>query len=216
MDGAQTVDSGQQTPPLPPNTNHHRHPTMTQPCHKDTHPNQQCCDSKNNEGRDKAKMGSRTTQDARPNANTGTPHHAHHRPSTRGAKRTTRGTPTPNKGGHQHWTGRSAILPPFHHHATPPPTTAPPTTMNGGGHQRIPHHAKTSDRHSPTHHMTWQRTAHDATAVLTQYALGVDGIGHTTGQGRPVASHTTAIPHTTGETDTIHSPHLTLFTFTHQ
>ena len=31
-----------------PNTNHHPYSTMTQPCHKDTPLNQQCCDSRHN------------------------------------------------------------------------------------------------------------------------------------------------------------------------
>ena len=40
-------NQNQHTPhALLPNTNHHRYSTMTQPCHKDTALNQQCCDSK--------------------------------------------------------------------------------------------------------------------------------------------------------------------------
>nr|DAS34302.1 MAG TPA: hypothetical protein [Caudoviricetes sp.] len=40
-----TVDGIHRTPhALLPNTNHHRYSTMTQPCHKDTTLNQQCCD----------------------------------------------------------------------------------------------------------------------------------------------------------------------------
>lgn len=62
----QRVDSRQQTPhTLLPNTNHHRHSTMTYPCHKDTTLNQQCCDSKHNGEEKKSK-----TKHALPSHNT--------------------------------------------------------------------------------------------------------------------------------------------------
>ena len=38
------------TPPFPTNANHHRHPTMTHPCHKHTTLNQQCCDREHKRG----------------------------------------------------------------------------------------------------------------------------------------------------------------------
>nr|DAV71088.1 MAG TPA: hypothetical protein [Caudoviricetes sp.] len=40
-----------------------------------------------------------------------------------------------------------------------------------------PHKHHRHTRHHTPH--TRQRTVHDMTAVLTQYAPGVDGIGHT-------------------------------------
>lgn len=51
----------QQTPhALPPNTNHHRYSTMTQPCHKDTTLNQQYCDNKH-KGREEYNRSHDTT-----------------------------------------------------------------------------------------------------------------------------------------------------------
>lgn len=40
---------------LLPNTNHHRYSTMTQPCHKDTALNQQCCDREHKKGKGEEK-----------------------------------------------------------------------------------------------------------------------------------------------------------------
>lgn len=56
-----TATVGTTRPLRPPRTNHHRHSAITQPCHKDTHPNQQCCDSEHNEGQHDARE-SGTTQ----------------------------------------------------------------------------------------------------------------------------------------------------------
>lgn len=137
MDGAQTVDSGQQTPPLPPNTNHHRHPTMTQPCHKDTHPNQQCCDSKNNEGRDKAKKGKqdntrRQTQCEHGDTTPRTPP-----PFNKGRQANNKGDANTEQGGTPTLDGEvsnTATLPPPCH----------PTTHDG-----------------PTHHHEWGGSSED-------------------------------------------------------
>ena len=38
---------------------------------------------------------------------------------------------------------------------------------------------KSTDKHALHTPHTWQQTMHDMTAVLSQYALGVDGIGRT-------------------------------------
>ena len=67
----------QQTPhALLPNTNHHPYSTKTQPCHKDTTLNQQCCDSKHTKEKgDRAKQeGGKNNMKGRTQSQHGTTH----------------------------------------------------------------------------------------------------------------------------------------------
>ena len=126
-------DKRREPPPrttvLLPNTNHHRHPTMTQPCHKDTTLNQQWCDNKHTQGWDDTR-GEQDNASASPNPNTG--HHTHTTPAIQhGHHANGRGAPTRRRGGQRHCRP-SITMPPHHHNATPPSTTAPPTTTARG------------------------------------------------------------------------------------
>ena len=123
----------------PPNTNHHRHSTMTQPCHKDTHLNQQCCNSKHTERAGRYKrtrtMKERAGQRKVPDPTRTREHHNTRttRPSTRVTKQTTRG----HRYKHE---GDANVRKGDHHHSTRPSTTMPPhhprchpTIHNEGG-----------------------------------------------------------------------------------
>ena len=71
-----------------PNTNHHRYPTMIQPCHKDTTLNQQCCDNKHakggamQRGSKTIREGARQYKTGEPNRTRGTAAHTAPRHST--------------------------------------------------------------------------------------------------------------------------------------
>lgn len=198
---------------IPTHTNHHRYSTMTQPCHKDTTPNQQCCNREHKEGLGNTR-GSRTMQDAGPNTKTGHRSTHHPRHSTR--------SPSKRKGDATHKTGRPTTQPPFTHHAThhhngtPPSTMAPPsTTTRGERTEDTPPHEQ--HRHTPTTH-TPQHPARDSTRHALQYspALQWDGWGtsHTTALGR-TAAHPPPF-HTPKRMDTIHSStHLLLLIHVH-
>ena len=157
---------------------------MTQPCHKDTALNQQCCDSKHNawkggekDRRDNAR-GARAMQGAGPNPNTGQ-HSTHPPPFNTATGQTERGRQHTDRG-RPHSTGSPATRPPFthhatHHHSMPPPFCdgPPPPPRRGGSAQRIPHHTNTTDTHSPpTHHTPGNGTVCDMNAVLMSTAVG--------------------------------------------
>ena len=129
----------------------------------------------------------------------------HPRPFNEATGRTIRGTPTHERGGLTLQTGTPTTQPPFNvmpprHHATPHP---PP--RRGGGDRRIPHHTKTTDRHSPTHHSTWQQDSNTTRPHYSWHALDKawHWPRHTTGPGRTTA-HSTAIQHTTHHEDGHH------------
>ena len=119
------VDSAHHAPhALLPNTNHRRHSTMTQPCHKHTTLNQQCCDSKHK------KRGRGTGQYERGVGQCKVPaqseHGEQHTPTT---PRHSTGPPRKRKGDTTRRRGTPTPQPPFTHHAThhprwphPPPT----------------------------------------------------------------------------------------------
>nr|DAQ96227.1 MAG TPA: hypothetical protein [Caudoviricetes sp.] len=92
---------------------------MTQPCHKDTTLNQQCCDSKHKggEGGLDNTRGSKTIQGAGPNPKTGQHSTCHPRHSIR-PQSERQGGRQHTDGGRQHSTGRPATQSPFPHHAT--------------------------------------------------------------------------------------------------
>lgn len=136
----------------------------------------------------------------------------HPRPFNEATGRTIRGTPTHERGGLTLQTGTPTTQPPFNvmpprHHATPhpPPRNAPPSTTTRGGDRRIPHHTKTTDRHSPTHHSTWQQDSNTTRPHYSWHALDKawHWPRHTTGPGRTTA-HSTAIQHTTHHEDGHH------------
>lgn len=126
-----------------PHINHHRHSTMTQPCHKDTTLNQQCCDSEHTEGwddtreRDNTKTGNTTT---------------HTTPALQQDRHaTTRGDTDVRREGQCNSTRLSIAMPP--RHTMPPrhPQCPHPPPRMGEGRRRIPHRTKTTDEHTPTH-----------------------------------------------------------------
>lgn len=161
---------------------------MTQPCHKNTTPTQQCCDSKHTEGRDDAKENKTTreeengtTQSARPNPNTRTPQHRDTtntppRHSTRppnqqdGDADTKRGDTSTQTGGVGITPRLSVVMPP--HLVMPPhhPQWPPPPPRQGGRRRRIPHHTK-EYRHTHTH--THHTLAREQYATRQQYTLGM-------------------------------------------
>lgn len=197
---------------------------MTQPCHKDTTLNQQCCDSKH-KGRKEANntRGSRTTQDAGPNPNMGIT--AHTTPAIQQDHHANRrGTPT-HRRGHRHSTGRPATLPPFNRHATHPPHTRPtihdsPTLHHdeGGGADRGYPTTRTAQTH--THHPHTTHPAGNSARRDSSTRQHCDRVSralatplHWAGQQQ----HTPPPFHTPRRMDTIHSPThstLTLFVFT--
>ena len=158
--------------------------TKTPPLfHKDTTLNQQRYDSKHAEGRGntRGKAGQHKVPDPiRTQGITLTPHpaiqHGHHA-NRRETPTHRQGTPTHRQEDQQHY-------PPFHyyathhHHTTRPSTMAPPTTTTRGEHtEDTPPHKDLGEIVTRTAPHTRQATVHDMTALLSQYALGVDGIG---------------------------------------
>ena len=147
---------------LLPNTTHHRYSTMTQPCHKDTPLNRQCCDGeherrKRGEGRqckrDKNNMKGRTQSEHGDNT------HPPHPPFNRATEQT-EGEPQHTDGGRRHSTGSPATQPPFTHHATHHPLCHPtihdgPTLHHeeGGADRGYPT-TRTPQTHSHPHHTT--------------------------------------------------------------
>lgn len=169
---------------LLPITNHHRYSTMTQPCHKDTALNQQCCDSKHKGRRgtgqckrDKSNLKGRTQSEH--GDNTGTTHNQHTPPFNKATGQTTRGTPTHRQGTPTfdgEASNTAALQSPCHptiHYATPPSMMAPPsTTTRGERTEDTPpheHHRHTLTTRTPH---TQQGTVHDMTAVLASTAVG--------------------------------------------
>ena len=119
----------QQTPhALPPHTNHHRYSTMTQPCHKDTPLNQQCCDSEHTEEAGGKKRTTRHTPHAtrhthpaihntrrHASSHIAPCHHTQDRRGTRqreGDKTMRRGGSNPNTGHHNTHHSRHSTRPP--------------------------------------------------------------------------------------------------------
>jgi len=134
-----------------------------------------------------------------------------------------RGTPILNKGDTNTQTGGTALQhPPFHCYATPPRHATPPSTrphpppLRGGSRRRIPHHTNTT--HTAPHHTphTQQRTVARHDRSTRRHCSGMSRVRATrTGQCRPIAAHTTAIPQQhTDEKDGHHPLTITLFTFT--
>lgn len=193
---------------------------MTQPCHKDTALNQQCCDSKHKGGRVRGqnKKGE-TIQEGREQCERGEPnpkigHHSTYcsrhsiepQDKQQGGRQHTDGGSRHSTGSQQHHRP-SLTMPPTIHNGTPPSTTAPPsTTTRGGNTQRIPHHTNTTNTHPPpTHHTPGNGTVHDMTAVLASTAMGWVGreLHHRTGAGQQ--HHTPPPFRTPRRMDTIHS-----------
>lgn len=159
----------QQTPhALLPHANHHHYSTITQPCHKDTTLNQQCCDSKHKrEGGLDNTRGSRTMQGAQPNPKTG--HHTtttpRHSIGTQGKRQ---GGRQCTDGGRQHSTGSqsrcrpSLTMPPTIRYAPHHPRRPHPPPRQGGSAQRIPHHTNSTDTHTTHTPRTrqWNSTRH--------------------------------------------------------
>lgn len=177
---------------IPPHTNHHHYSTMTQPCHKHTTLNQQCCDSEhkdrsgkrkriaeqdiahhhtpshfptcntqhekeqdNARGTGQRRMGNTmkragTTQ----RRGTTTTHHSRH---STGTLDKLEGDANTQTGGHHRSTRPSMLCHPTS--SCHPPPNDSPTHLHewGESNRRIPHHTNTTDRHTPTHHSTWQQ-----------------------------------------------------------
>ena len=151
--------------------NHHRHSTMTQPCHKDTPLNQQCCNS-----RHKGRRGGWTIREGAEHARCRTQRedkasqqHTTHRHSI-GPQGKQQGGRQHADGGHRHSTGSPATQPPFTHHAThhhngtPPSTMAPPTTTTRGERaEDTPPHEHHTHTHTHTpQHLARNSTRHDS------------------------------------------------------
>lgn len=187
-EGKKTRQRGQDHTPLThrhsnPHTNHQRHFTMTQPCHK-THPlNQQCCDSRHKEGKRRIQPftirhhthpHTLALQRSRLANKKGEPqyqaggsilhprHSSPYRPSHNTPLPPFNGDTTQTGGGHQHTDGRATITAPTlqryatpPHHATHHPTIPPPTTTTRG---------EGADRGYPTTR-TAQRDTHPHTTA---------------------------------------------------
>lgn len=157
---------------------------MTQTCHKDTHLNQQCCDSKHNEGQDNAR-GSRTIRNASPNPNTGHHHTRHPRHSARPPSKRKGGCPHANRRD-WHYTPRPSLTMPPHH-----PRYPHPTPMPGDGRQRgTPLNKPHTHSHHHTRHGTPQDSTIDSTIDSTTTQVTAP-LPHT--EAKP--PHTTALPH---------------------
>lgn len=147
---------------------------MTQPCHKDTALNQQCCDSKH-KGRRGTIQYKRDKNNARgedPIQRQGitahtTPRHSIGPQGKRQGETSTHGQGADIRRG----VSNTAALPSSCH---PPSMTAPPSiTTRGERTEDTPPHEH--HRHTPTptpRHSTWQVTVHDMTAVLASTAVG--------------------------------------------
>lgn len=138
---------------------------MTQPCHKDTTPNQQCCDSKHKDRREEQSgtqfrrrtpphfpthnrhvttrrgRGSRTMRRGQGQYEGGrdnarVPHPIRTRGNTTHHPRHSTGPLSKRKGDTAHKTGRPATLPPFTHHATHHPLCRPTIHNSPTHHQR--------------------------------------------------------------------------------
>ena len=167
---------------IPPHTNHHRYSTMTQPCHKHTTLNQQCCDREHEDRSGKKKriaeqdIAHHHTPSHFPTCNT---QHEKEQDNTRGTGQrrmgnTMKRTGTTQRRGHhntrhsRHSTGTLDKLegdantqaggpppqhPPFN--AMPPPNDSPTHHHEWGeSNRRIPHHTNTADTHSHPHRTT--------------------------------------------------------------
>lgn len=164
---------------LPLHINHHRYSTMTQPCHKDTTLNQQCCDSKHRERREEQNGTQFRHRTSPPTTNTAThkrkgseddikgqrhvkgrtqsEHGGQHTPTAPAIQwdhhANRKGDTNTRQEGHQHSTRPSFIMPP--HLVMPPrhPRWPHPPRCEGEGGQRIPHHTNSTDtRTPPTRH----------------------------------------------------------------
>lgn len=189
---------------------------MTQPCHKDTALNQQCCDRKHTQWKEGEKRrgnarGSKTIQEGREqregedSTRTRGQHTTHH-------PRHSIGPQGERQGGHHTQDGEVSNTATLHSPCHPPSAMPPhhprrphPPPRRGGNRQRIPHHTNTTDTHSPpTHRSTWQwnNARHDSST--RQHCNGMSRArAHATALGR-TAAHPTAIPHT--EEDGHHPP----------
>ena len=151
----QRQDKTRQDKTTRPHATRRRHSTITQHYHKDTTLNQQRRDSKHTERQSDAKGAAQHKVPDPPQTRGITarpPRHSTQPPSEQQGE-----TPTRRRG-HQRQTGgspshsRPSITQPPHP-ATPPhhPQCPHPPPRRGGGAQRIPHHTKTTDRHTPPH-----------------------------------------------------------------
>ena len=161
-----------------------------------------------------------TTQDARPNPNTGhrntpPPSNTATERTRRGANTNMRGTARSRREGHHHSTRPSPTMPPPPRHATPPSTMPPPTTTTRGEHtQDTPpheHHRHTLTAHTP-HTQQRDSTRHDNST--RHYCSGMDSTRLHHGPRWTNTAHTTAIQWSTrgGWTPSTHHHHS--FTFT--
>lgn len=134
---------------------HPRHSTMTQPRHKNTALNQQCCDKEHGgerrkEGEARRCKRGKTCEGEDPIQAQGqhTPPH----PAIQRDHHTRRGTPHTRRGDQQH-SRPSLTMPPTTTTAPHHPRWPHPPPRRGGSRQRIPHHTNSTDTHSPpTHH----------------------------------------------------------------
>nr|DAQ71887.1 MAG TPA: hypothetical protein [Caudoviricetes sp.] len=110
---------------------------------------------------------SRTTQDARPNPNTGTPHAPHRPPFNEGYQANNKGDTNIGREG-QHHSPRPSLTKPHPSPRHPTIHNAPTHHHNEGGADRgYPTTQKSTGTHTTHTPHTWQRTAGDMIAVLT-------------------------------------------------
>lgn len=174
--------------------NHHHYSTMTQPCHKDTTLNQQCCNRKHN-----TEENSRTQFHNEVTHRYSQRHHRTSPPTTKATSHKRKGSGTVRRGagqcegappqsergdntphhprhstrpphkrkGDTNTNGRVTIaVPALHSPCHPPSTMPPPSTTVRGSTQRIPHHTNTADI-THLHHTLGNKTVRDMIAVLT-------------------------------------------------
>ena len=132
-------------------------------------------------------------------------------PHTRTTPRHSTRPPNKQKGDATHQKGDADSKREGHRHSAHPSLTMPPHPITPPHHPRHPHpppsrggavrgYPTTRTAQTDTHHHTpHTRQTHDTTAVLSQYALGVDGIGHT--QWTRETSSITHHRHSTHHTD---------------
>ena len=199
----QRVDSEQQAPhALLPNTNHHRYSKMTQPCHKDTALNQQCCDSEHKDREHREENGDNTRQGGQHNTRTPPPFN-------RTTTQTKGGTPHTRRGGQQH-SRPSLTMPPHHPPCHPTIHDGPTLHHDEGGADRGYPTTRTAHRDTHPHHATHlarNSARHDSSTC--QHCSGMSGARATPPHRAGQQQHTPPPFHTPRRMDTIHpSTHL--------
>ena len=177
---------------------------MTQPCHKDTTLNRQCCDREHNNGGRGNARGTRQCKREQNNARRVDP--SEHGDTTQHTTPTIQRDHHANERGGNTRTGRPVTPPPFTRHATHHPQWPHPPPRRGGGRtEDTPPHEQ--HRHVLTTHAprTRQGIVHDMTAVLASTAVGRVGHEpqHCTGQDCSSTHHRHSTR--TRRMDTIHS-----------